>query len=93
MPLFAPGNRALSPRHEQIWAAYEIAHTIVDFTAAALFVIGSILFFFDTTQALATWAFLIGSICFALKPTIRLRRELKFLALGEIDTLAARADE
>lgn len=93
MALFAPGNRALSPRHQEIWAAYEIAHTVVDFAAAALFVIGSVLFFFDATQTLATWAFLIGSVCFALKPTIRLRRELKLAALGKIDTLASRADE
>lgn len=88
MSLFSPANRSLSPRHAEIWAAYEIAHTFVDFCAAALFVIGSVLFFFEATQIWATWAFLLGSICFALKPTIRLRRELKYLAMGKLDALS-----
>ncbi|MCB1407115.1 MAG: YrhK family protein [Rhodobacteraceae bacterium] len=88
MPIFHPDNRSRSPRHAEIWAAYEIAYTVVDFTAAALFVVGSALFFFASTTYAATWLFLIGSVFFGLKPTLRLIRELKLVALGRPDKVA-----
>lgn len=93
MGLFHPDNRRQSPRHAQLWAAYEIAFTAVDFLAAGLFVIGSILFFWSQTATQATWMFLLGSICFALKPTIRLTRELHYLRLGRLQALAEKADD
>ena len=92
MSLFHPDNANLSPDHAKVWAAYEIAHTLVDFTAAGLFVIGSTLFFFASTTYVATWMFLIGSICFGMKPTIRLLRELKFLRMGRYGAIAKEAD-
>ncbi len=92
MALFSPENRDKSLRHRRIWAAYEIAFTVVDFGAAISFVIGSVLFFWHSTQTAGTWLFLIGSILFAAKPSIRLARELKLAALGDIDDLAKRAD-
>lgn len=91
MGLFHPGNATRTPRNSQIHAAYEIAFTCVDFAAALLFVVGSVLFFSSETQEAGTWMFLIGSICFAAKPSIRLAREIHFWRLGRIDKLAARA--
>jgi len=88
MRLFDPGNRQLSVRHAEIWAAYELAYTVVDFAAAGMFVTGSALFFYPATTFAATWLFLVGSICFALKPTIRLAREVRLLSLGRVDELA-----
>ncbi len=88
MKLFHPDNGLLSARHAEIWAAYELAFTIVDFTAAGMFVSGSALFFFPATTFAATWLFLVGSICFALKPTIRLAREVRLLSLGRVDEVA-----
>lgn len=82
MALFHPDNSTKSQRHRKIWAQYEILYTFVDFTAALMFVLGSIFFFFPDTVYEATWLFLIGSLFFALKPTIRLVRELQYLVIG-----------
>ncbi|WP_424931316.1 YrhK family protein [Amaricoccus macauensis] len=90
MGLFHPENRTRSKRNGEIYAAYEIAFTCVDFAAAILFVIGSILFFGDSTQTIGTWMFLIGSICFAAKPSLRLAREIHFWRIGKVDKLAER---
>ncbi|MEJ2227795.1 MAG: YrhK family protein [Alphaproteobacteria bacterium] len=92
MKLFDPANRHRSNRHAEIWALYEIAHTLVDFTAASMFVIGSVLFFYPSTTYAGTWLFLIGSIFFGLKPTIRLVREIKLLSLGETEVVAEELD-
>ncbi len=90
MKLFEPGNRTRSPEHERIYGAYEIWYTSVDFAAALAFVVGSTLFFFKSTQIPAIWLFLIGSICFALKPTIRLLRELKYVQMGKLEEMGRR---
>lgn len=71
--------RDATPKSARISALYEIAHVMVDFLAAILFVIGSALFFFPSTTHAATWMFLIGSIFFATKPTLRLVREIHLL--------------
>ncbi|GMG84143.1 hypothetical protein LNKW23_33570 [Paralimibaculum aggregatum] len=89
MTLFDPAAHARSPRHARIYAAYEIAHTVVDFAAALLFLIGSILFFWPAWETPAVWCFVIGSLCFAMKPTIKLLRELSYLRAGKIEELAA----
>ena len=83
MTLFNPDNRNLSDRHKKIYAYCELAYTTVDFSAAALFVIGSILFFSDSTTYIGTWLFLIGSVLFGLRPTIKLLREIAYLRLGD----------
>jgi hypothetical protein len=90
MRLFQPDTRSRSPEHQRIYALFEVWYTTVDFAAAFLFLAGSILFFSESTRTTATWLFVGGSICFALKPTIRLARELKYLGMGDIDTLAKR---
>ncbi len=91
--MFEPDLKTASQRHMQVYAFYELIFTVVDFAAALLFIIGSILFFKESTTYMATWLFLAGSICFALKPTIRLIREVHFLKLGKAELLADRASE
>lgn len=92
MQLFHPEARTRSHEHRRIYALYEVWYTVVDFTAAFAFLAGSVLFFWESTQFGATWFFVVGSICFALKPTIRLARELRYLEMGEIDELAKRRE-
>ena len=91
--MFDPDAHRRSARHARIYAACEIAYTAVDFLAALLFVIGSVLFFWASTETLAIWLFIFGSLCFALKPTIRLSREIAYWRAGKFDDLARRADE
>lgn len=90
MRIFLPENFSKTAEHERIYALFEICHTALDFTAASLFIVGSVFFFWQSTQYLATWLFVIGSICFALKPASRLMRELKYLRMGRIEELAQR---
>lgn len=86
--LFDPQNYARSARHQKIYAYCELAYTMVDFTAASLFIIGSVLFFNDATVTAGTWLFLIGSVCFGLRPTIKLYRELAYLRIGDYEEVA-----
>lgn len=55
---------------------YEIASIINDLLIAGWFIVGSLLFFNDSTTTLGTWLFLIGSVELAIRPTIRLTRHL-----------------
>lgn len=92
MALFDPKNRNRSPRHARIYAAYEIAFTCVDFAAAFFFIIGSVLFFYPELENPAIWFFVVGSVCFALKPTIRLAREIQYLQMGDVEDIARKFD-
>lgn len=65
----------------------EIAYTVVDFSAAALFVIGSLLFFSESTTYAGTWLFVVGSVLFGLRPTIKLYREIGYLKLSDYDDI------
>ncbi|MEM9061270.1 MAG: YrhK family protein [Pseudomonadota bacterium] len=92
MALYDPTTPVSSDAHRRVHAAYEIAHTAVDFAAALLFVVGSVLFFWESTTYFATWLFVIGSLCFALKPSVKLLRELKFWRMGRLDAIAPQDD-
>ncbi|MBP1850660.1 YrhK family protein [Rhizobium halophytocola] len=92
MALFRPENRTKSQRNRRIYAIYEIAYTLVDFSAAFLFLIGSVLFFYKSLETPAIWCFVIGSVFFALKPTLRVIREFQYLAEGDWEDLAERAE-
>jgi hypothetical protein len=74
--LLDPALRDLSPRHLEIYWRYQVVRTGVDFGAAVCFVIGSVLFFFESTTVTATWFFLVGSVLFAVKPTIDMVRSV-----------------
>ncbi|GAA4777171.1 YrhK family protein [Citricoccus nitrophenolicus] len=93
MRLFDPRDREITPRQARRYALFEVLHTVVDFAAAFLFVIGSILFFFEQTMVPGTWCFLFGSFFFAAKPTIRLAREIWLARLQDVDRLAEMAPE
>lgn len=93
MKMFDPRTKHASPEHARIYATYELLFTVVDFSAAFLFIVGSILFFNEDTTYAATWSFLIGSVFFGLKPCVRLLREWRLLQAGQIETLAERASE
>lgn len=82
MKIFDPENHTKSPRHEEIYAISELAYTVVDVVAAGMFVIGSIFFFYPDLTRAGTWLFLLGSILFGLRPTIKLMREIAYLRMG-----------
>ncbi|WP_108259108.1 YrhK family protein [Mangrovicoccus ximenensis] len=92
MRLFERDHRQGGAEKRRLYAAFEIAYTAVDFLAAVLFVIGSVFFFFDSLMTAGTWLFLAGSLCFALKPPIRLWRELRLARMGDTEQLAERAE-
>jgi hypothetical protein len=73
--MFDSRRATASPEHVAVYGRYEKLYNLVDFLAAAAFVVGSALFFFPTQQESATWAFLGGSILFAARPTVRVLRE------------------
>lgn len=93
MKLFRHRTRQATEESRRLYARFEIAYTIVDFMAAVSFVIGSVLFFFDAQQIPATWFFLIGSLLFAAKPTLRLIREIKLYQMGDMCDLAKRVED
>jgi len=68
-------------------AVYQWAHLLVDFAAALMFVAGSIFFLYPGYQNTGSWLFLVGSLFFAMKPTIRLMRFL------HVRRLARRAEQ
>ena len=72
---------------------FELAYTTVDVSAAVLFVIGSIMFFSEAWQTAGTWCFLVGSICFALKPTLRIIREIRYVEDDDYEDLAKKFDQ
>lgn len=88
MKVFNPENHTKSDAHKRLYALCEVAYTVVDFSAALLFVIGSILFFSESTTYVATWLFVVGSVLFGLRPTIKLYREIGYLRLGDYDHIA-----
>lgn len=93
MHLFRHRNRTEDERSRRIYAAYELAYTIVDFCAALSFLVGSILFFWQEWETQAIWLFVIGSVLFMTKPAIRFAREVKLAAKGDVDNLADRLSD
>jgi hypothetical protein len=82
--LLDPTLHDLSPRHLEVYWRYQIVRTAVDFGAALCFVLGSIFFFSESTTKAADWLFLIGSILFAVKPTIDMVRSAHLRRLPEM---------
>jgi hypothetical protein len=91
MPLFQPENATATPRRRRLYAIYELVYTAIDLSAALLFIVGSVMFFSDAWQTAGTWCFLVGSIFFAFKPTLRVVREIHFYRIGDLEDLAKRA--
>lgn len=76
MRILDPALKDLSPRHMEIFWRYQVVRTGVDFSAACCFVVGSVFFFYASMSFPADWLFLIGSLLFAVKPTIDMVRSL-----------------
>ncbi len=93
MRLFSHEARQRNADTRRVYAAYEIAHTVADFIAAISFLIGSILFFWPEAETAAIWFFVVGSVFFCLKPTLRFAREIQLWRMGNLDQLADRARE
>ncbi|GAA1877941.1 YrhK family protein [Williamsia serinedens] len=74
----------------QRWEAASIAN---DFLIAVWFVIGSVLFFWESTTFAATWFFLIGSIQFLIRPAIRLSRRFHLQRIRGGQVQADSADD
>jgi len=90
MALFRHENRQRSDRSRRLYARYELIYTCVDFGAAVAFAIGSVLLFWNSLETVAICFFVVGSLLFAAKPTIRMLRELKLAAMGDDEDLAER---
>lgn len=90
MKLFRHENRQQTEATKRMYAIFELLHTLADFGAATLFVIGSVMFFSEEWTTSGTWLFLIGSLLFALKPTLRLICEIKLYRMCQYEKLAAR---
>lgn len=93
MRLFDPRARQVTPAQAKRYALFEVLHTAVDFSAAIFFVLGSVLFFFSSTETAAIICFVIGSLFFAAKPSIRLARELWLVKAHKTQRLADHAPE
>ena len=73
--MFSRNRRYRSARHQDVWGTYERIYTVVDVAAGLCFVVGSWLFFYPDLQEPATWFFLVGSVLFVVKPSVRMLRE------------------
>lgn len=92
MTLFAPENATKNRASRNLFAYFELLHTLIDFGAALCFFVGSIMFFSPAWQTPGTWLFVVGSALFAAKPTIRIIRELRLLAQGDFEDLTKARD-
>lgn len=92
MAFFDARNHTKSARNRRLYAIYQLVYTAVDFSAAVLFLIGSIMFFYDSLQNPAIWCFVVGSVLFAAKPTLRIAREIHYLMKGDFEDLAEQAE-
>lgn len=73
---------SIGPDEMVIDNRYEALSIANDVLIALFFLVGSILFFFDSTQTAGTWLFLLGSIEFLARPVIRLARRVHLKRIG-----------
>lgn len=66
----------IGPDELRIRGIYETISIVNDIMVALWFVVGSILFFSESTTTVGTWFFLIGSIQLLIRPVIRLVRRI-----------------
>jgi hypothetical protein len=73
-----PGKVLLHLRDEElvIRQRYEVLSIINDLLIAVWFLIGSVLFFWDSTAVAGTWMFVLGSVQLMIRPAIRLHRRV-----------------
>ena len=61
---------------------YEVVSIVNDLLIGVWFVVGSVLFFFESTTTAGTWLFLLGSVQLLVRPGIRLHRRVTLTRLG-----------
>lgn len=81
--LFERDESDVSLAHRRVHGGYERLITLADFIAALSFVVGSVMFFFEAWRLPGTWAFLTGSILFAVSPSLKVARAYH---LGQMST-------
>ena len=88
-PVMADNGRTLTLHlgHDElvIRRKWETASIVNDVLVALWFVIGSVLFFWESTTTTATWFFLVGSLQFLARPVIRLTRRIHLQRIGSDD--------
>ncbi|MGG0476203.1 YrhK family protein [Priestia aryabhattai] len=65
--------------------SYKVIYTINDFLIGIWFLIGSILFFYDSLKNIGVWLFVLGSVQLLIRPTIKLVHDFhlrKYLRRG-----------
>lgn len=75
-----------SKRHARIWRNYQLWYDTNDLVAGIMFTVGSVLFFFESTQTAGTWLFLVGSIQFIIRPGINVARDLHLSGVSRKDS-------
>lgn len=55
---------------------YEVASICNDILIAVWFIVGSVMFFSEAWTVTGTWCFLLGSVELAVRPVIRLGRQV-----------------
>ncbi|TQL70295.1 YrhK-like protein [Nocardioides albertanoniae] len=70
--------------HEEIVLRrrYELLSITNDIAIAVFFIVGSVLFFHESTTTAGTWLFLIGSVELLVRPMIRLARRVHIQRIG-----------
>lgn len=84
--LFQNELRSLTPKHVELTRRYEIFYHVNDFIGGVTFVVGSVLFFWSSTEYAGTWLFLVGSILFTLRPAINVARDFHLARLPPEDS-------
>jgi len=76
-PAFSDANLdGACGRLQRLHDLYAFCHLVVDFLAGLTFLIGSVLFFWPETETPGVWLFVVGSILFMVKPSLRLAHML-----------------
>jgi hypothetical protein len=82
-----PGPLTIHIGHDElvIRRRYEVVSIINDILVALWFIVGSVLFFSDSTTIAGTWCFLAGSVELLIRPIIRLRRRVHLTRISGKD--------
>ncbi|WP_111496356.1 MULTISPECIES: YrhK family protein [Marinobacter] len=79
-------DQELLEAEKRIHERYEWLHIANDYVSAILFLVGSVLFLWESWQTVATWFFIIGSVFFLFAPILRTlnKRYVRNLRKGPI---------
>ena len=69
---------------------YELLSIVNDILVAVWFIVGSVLFFHESTTTAGTWLFLVGSVELLIRPAIRLVRRVHIQRVGGVGAETAR---